>query len=145
MDMHSGGGTKEDPYEMIYIEASEEEARVIFYNRFGHDPERVTCTCCGSDYSISSHESIAQLTGFDRNCKYGDMNEYVEEQCERLKKYTDGGDDGWRAYLEQYPDRKYVTLEEYFSKPWVLAIHAEEIKTEERKGEVHRSGYVWID
>ena len=43
-DMASGGDTKEEPYENIYIEAPEEEAKVIFYNRFGHNPERVSCT-----------------------------------------------------------------------------------------------------
>lgn len=31
-DMHSGGGQKEK-WAKIYIEAPEEEARVIFYNR----------------------------------------------------------------------------------------------------------------
>ena len=68
MDMHSGGGTKEPPYEYIYIEAPESEARVIFYNRFGHNPERVTCSCCGDDYSISEEETLQQITAFERNC-----------------------------------------------------------------------------
>src|SRR5437762_7548993 len=75
-DMYSGGGLKEK-WEYIYIEADEEMAKIIFYNRFGHNPERVTCTCCGKDYSISSNKSLAQLTGFDRNCAYDD-NGYLE-------------------------------------------------------------------
>lgn len=58
MDMHSGGGTKEEPYEYIFIEAPREEAIIIFYNRFGHNPERVTCTCCGDDYSITEYETL---------------------------------------------------------------------------------------
>lgn len=66
MDMHSGGGCKETPYEYIYIEALREEAEVIFFNRFGHNPNRVTCTCCGEDYSISSHEDLIQLTDYNR-------------------------------------------------------------------------------
>lgn len=69
-DMHSGGRTKEEPYERIYIEAPKEEAKIIFYNRFGHNPERVTCICCGEDYSISEDESLEQLSGFDRNCHW---------------------------------------------------------------------------
>ena len=32
MDMHSGGGTKEKPFEYIYIQAPEKEAKVIFYD-----------------------------------------------------------------------------------------------------------------
>jgi len=34
MDMHSGGRLKEDPYQFILIEAPENEAKVIFYNKF---------------------------------------------------------------------------------------------------------------
>lgn len=77
--MHSGGGCKEEPYEKIYIEAPEEEAKIIFYNRFGHNPERVTCACCGDDYSIGEHDSLAIATGYDRNCESGYVNAQGEE------------------------------------------------------------------
>ena len=60
-DMHSGGGLKEGTYQFIVIEAPQEEAEVIFQNRFGHNPNRVSCTCCGSDYSIDTGESLADL------------------------------------------------------------------------------------
>jgi hypothetical protein len=66
MDMHSGGGCKEEPYEYIYIQAPEEEARVIFYNRFGHDADRVSCTCCGQDYSVTEYDSLDKATEFER-------------------------------------------------------------------------------
>lgn len=65
-DMHSGGSVKEAPYAHIYIEAPEAEAKVIFYNRFGHNAERVTCTCCGEDYSIMEYASLADATAFQR-------------------------------------------------------------------------------
>lgn len=104
MDMHSGGGAKE-PQEYIYIEAPEAEASVIFYNRFGHSPGRVTCTCCGKDYSVSDKPTLEALTKFDR--------------------------------------RDGRTLEEYLTDPEVLAIYAEDIKPEERQGEVPEQGYVW--
>lgn len=51
MDMHSGGGQKLD-FSILYIEAPEDEAIGVFYNRFGRNPHRVTCTCCGPDYSV---------------------------------------------------------------------------------------------
>ena len=60
MDMNSGGDLKEK-WQYIYIEAPAEKAKIVFYNRFGHNPERITCTCCGEDYSISEGESIEQL------------------------------------------------------------------------------------
>lgn len=65
MDMHSGGGSKEDQ-QYIYIEAPGREAVVIFYNRFGHNPHRVTCTCCGSDYSISESATLDEATQYER-------------------------------------------------------------------------------
>ena len=56
-DMSSGGDEKEK-WSVIWIEAPQKEAEIIFYNRFGHNPHRVTCTCCGADYSISEHETL---------------------------------------------------------------------------------------
>lgn len=66
MDMHSGGNTKEPPYETIYIEAPEKEACLIFYNRFSHNPWRVTCTCCGEDYSIVEYPTLEKATKYLR-------------------------------------------------------------------------------
>lgn len=76
-DMHSGGRSKEE-WEQIYIEASEEEATLIFYNRFGHNPNRVTCTCCGEDYAISEHKTLGEATSFHRRNKT--IKEYSEQE-----------------------------------------------------------------
>jgi hypothetical protein len=65
MDMHSGGGRKLD-WEYIFIEAPESEAKSVFYSKFGRSPERVTCTCCGEDYSISEYESLDEASKYDR-------------------------------------------------------------------------------
>ena len=70
-DMHSGGRTKELPYNKIYIEASEKESIVIFYNRFGHNPNRVTCTCCGEDYSIYEDKTFTEISEFHRKFSRG--------------------------------------------------------------------------
>lgn len=59
-DMSSGGGRKEDAG-IIYIEAAREAAERIFFNKFGHNPHRVTCTCCGPDYSLSEYDGIEFL------------------------------------------------------------------------------------
>ncbi len=130
-DMHSGGGTKEAPYDKIYIEASEDEAIRIFYNRFGHNPQRVTCTCCGEDYSISESDSLAQATGYHRNCDWPKGEEGYTEEA-RTSEYSDHV---W----------KHITLEDYLKKETVLVIYADDIEPEERKGDVPNQGYVWMD
>lgn len=126
MDMHSGGGSKE-AWEYIYIEAPEEEAKVIFYNRFGHNPERVTCTCCGDDYSISESETLEKATGYERGCRWDNKEKgYVDEP------------DAEGSY------KTYRTLAEYKQDKSVLFIPAAEIKAEERRGNVPEEGYVWV-
>jgi hypothetical protein len=114
MDMHSGGGTKEPPYEYIYIEAPEAEAKVIFYNRFGHNPERVTCTCCGEDYSIDSYETLEDATAYDCRPPWGAV------------------------------DCRAVSLEDYLARKDVLVIRASEITDADREGSVPAQGYVWV-
>jgi hypothetical protein len=65
-DMDSGGGQKEQ-WKNIYIEAPEKEAVSVFHTRFGHDPNNVTCNCCGEDYSIAEYDTLEEATSFDRN------------------------------------------------------------------------------
>lgn len=126
-DMHSGGSTKLKPYEYIYIEAPEQEAEVIFYNRFGRNPNRVTCTCCGEDYSISQYDSLQRATGYDRGCRWdGKSGAFVEEAD------------------PDYAWKEYVTLEAYLAREDVLVVYANQIKPHEREGEVPPEGYVWV-
>lgn len=122
MDMHSGGGLKEDPLQYIYIEAEEAEAVVIFYNRFGHNPNRVTCTCCGEDYSIDSAETLELASAYDRQCK---------------SNYPSGP--GYDLETAQ------ITVEDYVKQEDILVIYAADIKDEERQGSVPQQGYVWMD
>jgi hypothetical protein len=144
-DMHSGGGNKlwrhadgtvdangswrrtdngDQPVAMIYIEASEGEARAVFYNRFQRNPDRVTCTCCGSDYSLDTQDDLAQITGYHRNCDYDEKSGgYVE----RPNKYHDA----------------VVSLNDYLAQPTVHVIRASEITDDERKADIPAEGYVW--
>lgn len=167
MDMHSGGGAKvrrtkkgfaegsrwpddkegECDVSHIYIEAPEEEAKVIFYNRFGHNPERVTCTCCGEDYSISEEKTLEQATAYERHCAWDSKRKrYAEKQDEGLRKYVAGGKDAavWKAYLDERGNAaKYIPLAKYIKLPSVVVIRARDIKASERKGTVPTQGYVW--
>lgn len=78
-DMSSGGGEKLGACN-IFIEAKEDEAVDLFKRIFGRDPYNVTCSCCGSDYSVNetddapdngdwvvSREDIARFEGGYRN------------------------------------------------------------------------------
>ena len=69
-DMHSGGSQKLD-WSLICIEAKDEsEAASIFYSRFNRSPYRVTCTCCGGDYSIREYDSIEDAFDYHDNHSY---------------------------------------------------------------------------
>ncbi len=88
MDMHSGGGCKTD-YEYIYIQAPIEKAMTIFEERFGRNPDNVTCDCCGDDYSISESATLEIATGYERGCRWDKaVGDYVEEPGTSYKGYT---------------------------------------------------------
>lgn len=78
MDMHSGGGAKEEPYEYIYIEATQHEAITIFQNRFGHSPYSVACDCCGENYSISEYDTLEKATSDERNVQR--LEDYIKNE-----------------------------------------------------------------
>jgi hypothetical protein len=127
-DMNSGGKQKEKQSK-IYIQAPQEEAKVIFYNRFGHNPERVTCTCCGEDYSINEHATLTQASAYHRHCAWDKkLERYVEKQN---TDYVGVG--------------KFIPLSQYRKDKDCLIIASKDIKPKERLGEVPQQGYVWQD
>lgn len=150
-DMHSGGGCKEKPFEKIYIEAPEDEARSVFYARFGHNPSRVTCTCCGEDYSVSESETLERATGYHRNCEYAYFDKKgVEQELPEGMNHAWANGEGWiQRTVERQRVTKwgvpgpYIPLNEYIAMPDVLVIYAAEIADDERRHDVPEEGYVW--
>ncbi len=64
-DMNSGGTTKVKPYEHIFIEADDlDHAKDIFRNMFDRDPDGETCSCCGSDYSITEGKTLEEVSDY---------------------------------------------------------------------------------
>ena len=130
MDMHSGGGQKLK-WAYIYIEAPEKEAEIIFQNRLGRNPHRVTCTCCGSDYSITEDKTLKRATAYERGCQWVKV----------------AGEDGGGHYVEKpskgYAWHEYKTLDEYLKQDDVLFIYKKDIKPEELEGELRAEGYCW--
>lgn len=146
MDMHSGGGLKEN-HQYIFIEAPEEESKVVFYNRFGHNPERVTCTCCGEDYSISETETLQEATAYDRACAYvyrdNNGNEVTQIEAWKNKiqgKYEERPDNSGMSFRDHYQ-----TIDEYLKSDEAMFIFDKDIKPEERTGSIPDQGYVWVD
>lgn len=151
-DMHSGGGQKLQ-WAHIYIEAPEKEAAIIFQNAFGRNPHRVTCTCCGADYSLTESESLAQASGYERNCRtlatpklpdgrYDNSNPVLRERL-----YLEDGEEpptGFKVDTRWPRAGAYVSLANYIKQPSVKIIPASEIRPEWRRGELQREGYVWV-
>jgi hypothetical protein len=143
MDMHSGGRQKE-ACEYIHIEAPQTEATVIFYNMFGHNPERISCSCCGPDYSIHTYPTLEDATAYDRGC------EYIREDVDRGSQFRQVErdeviPDGWR-YEQPDAERRftrYQTLPEYLlnNGSFVRVIRAEDIKAADRYGVVPFQGH----
>jgi len=158
MDMLSGGSQKEK-FSHCYIEASEGVAKIVFHNRFGHDPENVTCSCCGDDYSISEYETLEDATAYERNCEFSyffdDTGEHAGGE-ERVK--YDGTKKAWcisgrpvsGRYIENQdpeiirirqscntdpndPRGKYIPLSEYVSRDDVVVIRAGEIANSDKR------------
>lgn len=131
-DMHSGGKTKVEPYNKIYIEAPKDEAMVIFYNRFHRHPFKITCACCGEDYEVDEDPTLERATGYHRGCEWDDKNKQWLEKAGR--------------YHGSNEFKPYLTVEQYAALEDVLVIWEHEIKPEERVGELSRpGGWVWMD
>lgn len=140
MDMHSGGDQKLN-YGMIFIEAPEEEAKVIFQNRLGRDPENVTCDCCGEDYSTLEGDSLAEVTAYDRNCDsvylLPDGSEFLGPEQEAWNRSDVKGVNRYaerprRPYQAGGQPRKFIPLDDYIGSGNVLVIPAGEIEPADR-------------
>lgn len=154
MDMASGGRQKER-FAYCYIEAPEEDAKVIFYNRFGHNPERVSCTCCGPDYSIGQSTTLEEATAHERDCRWVEdprgISAYREPDY-RKGFYLEPGQPipGNMVLGRRYKEGDGVTVEEWkrsgkgIGGGGVEFIYAADIKPEERTGEVPDEGYIWV-
>lgn len=136
-DMHSGGSCKEPPFEHIYIQAPTEEAKRVFYGRFGHNPERVTCTCCGEDYSISEG-ALAEVTGYQR----GAVGTYFNAEGEQVDFYDTPIAERKRLVHRYVGGR---TIQDYITEKNVLLVTEEDIAPEWRSAKVPRQGYVWVE
>lgn len=126
--MHSGGSTKVKPYNKLYMEAPQRIAEIVFYNRFGRNPHRITCTCCGEDYSLSEYDSLEQASAYHRNCAYDKKEERWIEQPDT-----------------SYGSRKeLISLKDYCASEDVLVIRADEITDEEKIGYLPQEGWTWV-
>ena len=114
-DMHSGGDNKIGTYEHIYIQAGLKpsataitaSATEIFERLFGRDPDNVTCSCCGNDFSIDEDDNLYQVTGYDRGCTTDSNGKYVEYPAKT--KYA----------------RKYVSLHDYIQQEDVCIVYSD--------------------
>lgn len=157
-DMHSGGGQKL-AWGHLFIEAPKDEARSVFYARFGRSPDRVTCTCCGADYSLTESPTLERATGYNRGLRrletpkasrgryvrvddpYFHEHYYLEPGEEPKPPYTE--EDSALNFYRMRDGGQGLTLAEYVAKPDVLVVYAADIKPEERTAHVPQEGYVW--
>lgn len=61
-DLLSDRGRKTD-FDDIIIEAPIEEAKRIFWEKFGFMADKISCECCGEDFDISEIADISAYQG----------------------------------------------------------------------------------
>lgn len=88
-DMSSGGGTKVfidgKGKDYIFIELPEADAISYFEQRFGRDPNNVTCNCCGEDYSINGYKTLEDATRYNRqDWRTNEFHSTVDEYAKRM-------------------------------------------------------------
>lgn len=114
-DSHSGGKQKLE-WEIILLEVGEKHAPSFFEELFGRDPDHITCSCCGSDYSWDEYETIEKATGYYRNCDYKIGEGYVESPSPDCKKYK------W----------EYITVEQLLERGYenkkIKVVYKDELK-----------------
>lgn len=108
-DMHSGGSTKQPPYNVIYIELPEKQAIKFFKKKFKHNPRATSCPTCGENYSIDEKKSLEVLSGYHRSCLWDP----------KTKDYVEKPEPRW--------GKAYQTLEQYRKEKDVLIISKEDI------------------
>ena len=113
-DMH-GGGTLKGDFQYYYINEKQDKAAIVFYNKFGIDPYRTTCYCCGEDYAVSEHKTLTSATGYHRGCEWSQVK----------KDYVNKPD----------PKANYISLKKYKEQKDVLIIYKKDITREDTKGE----------
>lgn len=164
MDMHSGGGQKLD-WSHIYIEAPEDEARRVFYAKFGRNPDNVTCDCCGNDYTVDESPSLALATAHERGLR---SYRGVFDKDKREWVYPNGSDwylepdevpvAGWEVSESFRRDKgNGITLDEFIKRAGdgdtgvafgctARIVWAGEITDAERRGpKGKRQEKVWVD
>jgi hypothetical protein len=132
-DMHSGGCQKLQ-WAHIFVEADEDEAKEFFEEAFNRDPEHTTCNCCGGDYSISTEDSLEQITGYERSAAYAYIEKATgrevskDEAWERGKGFKEGIESRYverQRFYDHKPelaDGTYQTLEEFKLRPDILIV-----------------------
>ena len=127
-DMHSGGGKKES-FEHCFIEANKAKAVAIFTSRFGHSPNRISCDCCGEDYSTEEGETLIELTGYHHGCARVTVSAKGVELT-KIKLF-DRPIRAKRGHKHTYADRKgdkdYIPLATFLQSDDVEVIYKKDI------------------
>lgn len=87
-DMSSGGTTKVQNYHHIYIELPRRKAIKFFQEEFHRDPRRVSCTCCGQDYTIDEYRTFEEASSYHRNDYDDAFGDFIPVEEYRDKEYV---------------------------------------------------------
>jgi hypothetical protein len=157
-DMHSGGQQKLD-WHLIFIEGPQEDTEKVFSALFGRNPHRVTCTCCGEDYSVDESYDLKQASGYHRNCRslitpkdpktglYRNNDPIIKKNL-----YLDDGEKPPTGYelskRESWDTRKNILFKDFVKNPELInakVIYKKDYPKGWKTESLSPQGYVWVD
>lgn len=155
-DTHSHG-TQKEKWSKIYIEAPEDIARKVFFAKFQHNADRVSCTCCGPDYSVSEDDTFAEASAYHRNVPHAynpkNKDEYGDiEPGESLPKGWVWGESTLiKAKCQRFENGRFddtMSVEYYLRNGDCLFIdkkEVEDILSQVGQVDIPRQGWVWVE
>lgn len=125
-DLHTGGETKIEPYNHIFVNLDEKTAIQWFKHITGRDPFTNSCRCCGNDYAVDGFESLDDAARYhyihdlQRRLYTGDATIPEEIAINRKEAFTEQA----RELLNSQTNRNWMIehIQAYFDRPDVLVV-----------------------
>lgn len=129
-DLHTGGETKLEPYNHIFVNLDEKTAIQWFKHTTGRDPFANSCRCCGNDYAVDGFKNLDDAARYhyihDLQRRLYKQEATLPEEVldyvifDRKEAFTEQV----RQFLNAQANRNWMVehIQAYFDRPDVLVV-----------------------